>query len=101
MANSGGKARLYLRALDERESKPISGTEGAYDPFFAPDGESIGFAARGKLKKVSLADGNVVDVGDAPTLRGAAFTPRGTIVFAPTSHGGLWAVPAGGASPSK
>jgi Tol biopolymer transport system component/DNA-binding winged helix-turn-helix (wHTH) protein len=99
VANSEGKARLYLRALHERDSKPISGTEGAYDPFFAPDGESIGFAARGKLKKVSLSDGNVVEVCDAPTLRGAAFTPRGTIVFAPTSHGSLWAVPAGGGKP--
>ena len=37
--------QLYLRALDELEAQPLSGTEGsaATNPFFSPDGQWIGF----------------------------------------------------------
>ncbi|MDQ3666952.1 MAG: hypothetical protein M3410_10320 [Acidobacteriota bacterium] len=36
-AERNGKAQLYLRALDHFDASPISGTEGAYSPFFSPD----------------------------------------------------------------
>ena len=38
-ADLTGAPQLYMRALDELEAQPIAGTEGAYEPFFSPDGE--------------------------------------------------------------
>jgi len=35
----------------------LSGTEGARDPFFSPDGQWIAFFADGKLKKISSQGG--------------------------------------------
>src|SRR5262245_30317869 len=33
------KRQLFLRQLDALEATPIAGTEGAYSPFFSPDGQ--------------------------------------------------------------
>src|SRR2546430_11855418 len=49
--------QLYLRPMEGLEAHAIPGTEGAYNPFFSPDGQWIGFFAGGKLKKVSLSGG--------------------------------------------
>ena len=38
---------------------PLPGTGGAFQPFFSPDGQSIGFFAGGLLMKVELATGHV------------------------------------------
>lgn len=51
IASRGGSEQLNLRAMDQFESRPIAGTEGAYSPFFSYDGQWIGFFAAGKLKK--------------------------------------------------
>ena len=56
-----GQHRLFLRRLDEQRPIPIPGTEGAYMPFFSPDGEWLGFVANQRLMKVRLS-------GGAPTL---------------------------------
>jgi serine/threonine-protein kinase len=43
VARQNGTLQLYLRAMDSLEAKPISGTEGASEPFFSPDGQWLGF----------------------------------------------------------
>ena len=80
---------LMLQELDEFVSRILPGTEGAGTPFFSPDGQSIGFYADGKMKKVSVAGGHpsvVCDSGDLPPA-GAAWGPDGSIVFSPSSRG--------------
>src|SRR5712691_8192686 len=57
VAIQGGTQQLYLRAMDALEARPMPGTEGAFDPFFSPDGQSVGFFAAGKLMKVSVSGG--------------------------------------------
>ena len=47
VAYRDGRTQLYLRQLDAFEAKPMAGTEGAWYPFFSPDGESVGFFATG------------------------------------------------------
>ena len=44
--------QLYVRRLDQLQAEPLSGTDDAISPFFSPDGQWIGFFARGKLKKM-------------------------------------------------
>ena len=50
-----GRVRLWIRPLDSSTARPLAGTEGAFRPFWSPDGESIAFFADGRLKKVGLA----------------------------------------------
>src|SRR6266542_2861057 len=57
VVNHNGVAQLCLRPLNQFDAKLIGGTEGAYNPFFSPDGKWVGFFADNKLKKVSLAGG--------------------------------------------
>jgi eukaryotic-like serine/threonine-protein kinase len=41
------------------------------NPFFSPDGQWIGFAAGGKLKKISVVGGAAVTLGSLPAKRRA------------------------------
>ena len=83
-AVSGGSTpRLFVRSLDSRDATAIDGTDGAKQPFWSPDGTSLGFFARGKLMKVAVAGGVPVVICDAPDGKGGAWSPTGTIVFGP------------------
>jgi len=75
--------RLFVRSLDALEATAIVGTEGAKQPFWSPDGHSLGFFASGKLMKVAVAGGVPIVLCDAPDGRGGTWGPSGTIVFSP------------------
>ena len=103
-----GRARLYVRRLDRFEADAVPGTEGAAQPFFSPDGETVGFFAEGLLKTVSLADdapppATVCRLGGEPAggawAPGGDRAPAGTIVFGGPGGSGLQEVPAGGGDP--
>jgi serine/threonine protein kinase len=99
---SGGDyytSRLYKRTLDTLESVPIRGAEGGRNPFFSPDGASVGFFDGLELKRVPLEGGasTTVLTGE-PRPRGGAgavWLSDDTIVFASLSQG-LMRVPASG-----
>jgi serine/threonine protein kinase/Tol biopolymer transport system component len=82
--------QLYVRRLDQLRAVPLAGTEGARDPFFSPDGQSIAFIAGSKLKKISTMGGaaaeTVCSVGNA---RGGTWAEDGTIIFQPDTTAGL------------
>ena len=54
VATEKGTQRIYLRAMNGLEPKPIPGTEGGITPFFSPDGQWLGFFSGGRLRKVSV-----------------------------------------------
>jgi eukaryotic-like serine/threonine-protein kinase len=89
VAIHGGSRQIYLRALDNIESRPVTGTEGANSPFFSPDGQWLGFFASGKLMKVSVSGGAAVILGDAGDPHGASWGSQGMIVFSPSTAGVL------------
>ena len=91
-----GGAQLYLRDMDTRETAAIPGTSGGSRPFFSPDGEWLGFFAGGRLRKLSLAGGEPVDLADAPFAMGGAWASDDTIYFTPSEGEGLSKVPATG-----
>ena len=97
---AGGRWQLYGRRLDELKAIPIAGTEGAYAPFFSPDGRFIAFFADGRLSKVALAGGSVTTICPALNGRGGTWTPDGTIIFTPKPDGPLFRVSADGGAPS-
>ena len=90
VANRGGKRQLYLRQMDRLDATPIPGTEGAYSPFFSPDGQSVGFFVGWELKKVSVSGGAPQILGPVPPVtRGATWGSNDTLVFAPSATSGL------------
>jgi serine/threonine-protein kinase len=85
--------------MDSLEARPISGTEGAVNPFFSPDGQWLGFFASGKLKKVSVTGGASLTLGNAAYTFGASWGSQGMIAFAPTTSGVLQQVQDAGGTP--
>jgi len=94
-----GRPLLHLRHLEQLDAAPLSGTEGARDPFFSPDGEWIAFFADGKLNKVSVSGGAAVTLCDAADDRGGTWAEDGTIFFTPQPGVGLSRVPSAGGTP--
>jgi Tol biopolymer transport system component len=74
---------LFVRSLDSRDATAVAGTDGAKQPFWSPDGTSLGFFALGKLMKVAVTGGVPVVICDAPDGKGGAWSRTGTIVFGP------------------
>ena len=85
-----GQRKLYLRPLDQLQPNALSGTEGAANPFFSPDGEWIAFFSGNQLKKVSVSGGATVTLCDAEgNGRGGSWGEDGIIIFAPNLVVGL------------
>jgi serine/threonine-protein kinase len=94
--DQSGVSRLFHRRLDQPRAVFISGTEGAAQPFFSPDGQWVGFFAEGKLKKTRIDGGEPVSLCDAPSGRGASWGEDGNIIAALSTDVGLSQVPSGG-----
>jgi serine/threonine-protein kinase len=93
---SDGVRHLFTRRLDQPKAAPLPGTEGAYAPFFSPDGQWVGFFGQGKLKKTRIDGGEPVTLCDAPAGRGASWGDDGNIIAALDSQTVLSQVPSGG-----
>ena len=90
-----GSVRLYQRPLDSFDSTAIAGTEGAFNPFFSPDGQWIGFFTNTHLKKVPVSGGTPVTLCEARNPYGATWS-RDSIFFAQVFGTALSRVPAAG-----
>jgi serine/threonine protein kinase len=91
--------RIYVRALDEKDAKPVLGTENATYPFWSPDGQSLAFFSAGKLRRVSLNGGPILEICNATRFRGGSWAPEG-ILFAPDVTNGIFHVaPQAGSTP--
>ena len=99
VADIGGTTQLYLRSLEKFEVMPIPGTEDAYNPFFSPDGQWVGFFFGHELKKVSLAGGAPVSLCSVPNSRGATWGTNDKIVFSSNEGQKLWWISASGGTP--
>ena len=88
---------LYVRALGSPTAQPLAGTEGAGWPFWSFDGNSIAFAADGKLKRIDASGGGLVTLTDLPSaLRGGAWSSDGVLLLGFNSRGPLLRLAAGG-----
>jgi len=98
-ARGSSGINLYFRRLDQRDSTKLPGTEGAYDPFFSPDGEWIGFFAGPKLRKISVRGGVSIPLADSIESRSGAWVDNDTIAFSPNFGSPVMRLPASGGPP--
>jgi eukaryotic-like serine/threonine-protein kinase len=98
VASGDGLSRLWLRPLNAVTAQPLAGTEGASNPFWSPDSQSIAFFANSKLKRLDIGSGQPQTLANTQSQSeaGGSWNVDGIIVFAPTSVGPLFRVPASG-----
>jgi len=95
-----GEFQLFLRRLDEVESRRLAGTEGGRGPFVSPDGAWIAFVRAGKIYKVPTTGGEALPVHSVQGGPGAAWTADGHIVFSRAWLSGLSTVSGDGGTPT-
>jgi Tol biopolymer transport system component len=91
-----GRSRLWVRASNGNEARPLNGAEGGIYPFWSPDGKWLGFFANGKLKKTSLEAGPVLELAEAPRGRGGSWGKNNLILFTPEPTKPIFVVGASG-----
>ena len=94
-----GTVRLYTRTLDQEQSTQLEGTEGAYGPFFSPDGQAVGFFAQKKLRTIPIGGGGARVLSDALSSLGGSWGGDGNIIAALRNSGASWTlsqIPASG-----
>ena len=93
--DTGDSVGLYVRRADgirarrlELPCHRVFNGPAPSDPFFSPDGRSLGFTC-GNLYRIPLAGGNAVPIVEsAIPMKGATWSPRG-IIFSPAAKAGL------------
>jgi serine/threonine protein kinase/Tol biopolymer transport system component len=94
---SSGETSLWVRNIEASSLRRIPGTENAAFPFWAPDGQSIGFAIAGMLKRTTLSGNAIQNITPVdPYPLGATWNRGDVIVFTPTNKTPLYRVQAGG-----
>ena len=94
--DDSGRGLLYVRPLDSLVARPLEGSDGAYLPFWSPDSRSLGFFAKGKLKRVDLSGGQPTTLANAPNARGGAWNRDGFIIYCPVPPSPLLRISASG-----
>jgi Tol biopolymer transport system component len=96
-----GNGLLYLRWLDSLEARPLEGSDGATLPFWSPDSRSLGFFAKGKLKRVEVSGGQPITLASAPNPRGGAWNSDGVIIYCPIPPSPLLRISASGSESTR
>jgi serine/threonine protein kinase/Tol biopolymer transport system component len=95
-AASGGRDALWIRSLARDDARPLTGTQSAQYPFWAPDSRRLAFFAQGKLRTLDTAAGLAQVIADAPNGRGGSWGDDDTLLFAPTGGGTIFRIAASG-----
>ncbi len=99
--SADGKRQLWVRSFNSSDAQLLPGTEDPMSPFWSPDSRSIGFASKGKLRRLDLDGGRPQTLADAVRFHGAAWSHTGVILFQLASGSDLFQIPATGGQPQK
>ena len=89
---------LWLRSLESGATRRLEGTDNPLYPFWAPQGDTLGFFAGGRLKVITLTGGPPRVLATAPNGRGGSWGSDGTILFVPEPVGPVFKVSSVGGS---
>jgi serine/threonine-protein kinase len=90
---------LHLKGHDQLEARVIPGTAGASNPFFSPDGRTIGYWADGELHRTDAGGATTTVIASVREPSGASWEADGSVLFA--QGDGVWRVTATGGSPER
>jgi serine/threonine-protein kinase len=93
-----GTTVLAVRAMDGDSAVILPGTEGAYHPFYSPDGAWIGFFAGNLLRKVAAGGGNPVTLVQVDRITGATWPATDRILVLENEGFDLHLISASGAA---
>ena len=95
------QGKLFTRKLDQPKATELAGTEGAFAPFFSPDGQWVAFFAGTKLKKLFVEGGALpVVLCDASFGFGGSWGEDGNIIAALAAFAALSRIPSTGGTPA-
>jgi len=73
--------RLWIHRLDSADAFALPGTEGALNPFWAPDSQNVAFfTLSGPLKRINVSGGPVETLGQATAGAGGSWSSGGVIL---------------------
>jgi eukaryotic-like serine/threonine-protein kinase len=98
VAHAQSGTSLWVRDLAQREPRPLPQTADAQFPFWSPDGQSIGFFAEGKLKRIAIAGGPPQPICAAAGGHGGDWN-RDNVIVCSAGENPLYRVDAGGGAP--
>lgn len=100
VAAESGISHLYVRRLDQFDPVAIPESDGAWFPFFSPNGDWVAFFNHGKLQKAPSDGGLPVAICEMTSFFGGTWTPRDVIVVS-VPNLGMATVPASGGTLQK
>lgn len=96
----GEAPEIWVRALAGSEPVPLSGSAGATQPFWSPDGRALGFFQDLRLRVIQVSGGLPRVLCAAGSGRGGTWNEDGTIVFAADSRSPLSRITLSGGTPT-
>ena len=95
---AGAEGKLWIRDLDQSQSRVLEGTDGAFLPFWSPDSSFVGFAAGGELKKIAVSGGIPIRLCPLPSFvfAGGAWSADGQSIAFSSGNWDIYEVPARG-----
>ena len=77
-----GRPSIWLYTVSDGNTRELTGTAGAGNPFWSPDARAIGFQSQGVLRTMDVTTGAIRLLAPNPEVSaGGAWSPANVIVF--------------------
>ena len=96
VAQVGDQTQIWICDMTTGAFRSLQGTAGGHSPFFSPDGASIGFFDKARLKVIALSGGQPAPLTEVSNPCGGSWGADDFIYFNRSDQEGLFRVPAKG-----
>ena len=99
--NKDDENQIFLRRRDSTEAIPVSGTLGASQPRFSPDGKWLTYQTGSSFRKTSVLGGPTTIIIEVSRTPGHAWLGDDRIVYCTFDNGKSWIIPVAGGTPQQ